>query len=59
MTSAQIRNDVEKLIDERRWSELKAAVAEWPAPELAQLVLKRENSDRLVLFRVLTRNLSG
>lgn len=59
MTRAQIRNDVEALIDEQRWSELKTAVAEWPAPELAQLVLRRESPDRLVLFRVLTRNLSG
>ncbi len=53
------RVDVESLIDERRWSELKAAVAEWPAPEVAQLVLERASPDRLILFRVLTRNLSG
>jgi magnesium transporter len=59
MTRAQVRDDVETLIDERRWSELKTAVAEWPAPELAQLVLERESPDRLILFRVLTRNLSG
>jgi magnesium transporter len=59
MTSRQVRVDVEALIDERRWSDLKAAVVEWPAPELAQLVLERETPDRLILFRVLTRNLSG
>ncbi len=59
MITAQIRVDVESLIDERRWSDLKSAVAEWPAPELAQLVIERATPDRLILFRVLTRNLSG
>ena len=59
MTSPQVRVDVEALIDQRRWSELKAAVAEWPAPELAELVVERDSPDRLLLFRVLTRDLSG
>ena len=59
MASPNIRVDIEELIDRRQWSELKAAVAEWPAPELAELVLKRASPDRLLLFRVLTRNLSG
>ena len=59
MTSPQVRVDVEALIDQRRWSELKTAVAEWPAPELAELVVERDSPDRLLLFRVLTRDLSG
>ena len=59
MKSSHVRVDVETLIDERRWSELKTSVADWPAPELAQLVLERATPDRLILFRVLTRNLSG
>lgn len=59
MTIPRLRADVETLIDQRRWSELKAAVREWPAPELAALILARETPDRLLLFRVLTRNLSG
>ena len=59
MASSTVRRDVEILIDGRRWSELKAAVAEWPAPEIAELILQRETPDRLLLFRVLTRNLSG
>ncbi len=59
MTSSDVRVNVEELIDRRHWSELKEAVAEWPAPELAELVLERDTPDRLLLFRVLTRNLSG
>ena len=59
MTSPEIRIDVEELIDRRRWSELKEAVADWPAPELAELVIERDSPDRLLLFRLLTRNLSG
>ena len=59
MTSPNVRVDIEELIDSRQWSELKAAVAEWPAPELAELVLERDSPDRLLLFRLLTRNLSG
>ncbi len=59
MTRPNIRVDVEELVDRRQWSELKAAVADWPAPELAELVLERDSPDRLLLFRLLTRNLSG
>lgn len=59
MTSPEIRIDVEELIDHRKWSELKEAVADWPAPELAELVIERDSPDRLLLFRLLTRNLSG
>ena len=59
MSSPKVRVNVEELIDRRQWTELKAAVAEWPAPELAELVLERGHPDRLLLFRVLTRNLSG
>lgn len=59
MTSPILKSNVEALIDEGRWSELKAAVREWPAPEIAELVLERESPNRLLLFRVLTRNLSG
>jgi magnesium transporter len=59
MTSREVRVNVGELIDGRRWSELKAAVSEWPAPELAELVRERKSPDRLLLFRLLTRNLSG
>ncbi len=59
MTSPEIRIDVEELIDRRKWSELKKTVADWPAPELAELVIERDSPDRLLLFRLLTRNLSG
>lgn len=59
MTISAGKEEVETLIDERRWSELKAAVRDWPGPEIAELILERESPDRLLLFRVLTRNLSG
>ena len=59
MKNSEIQLDVEDLIDRRRWSELKAAVAGWPAAELAELVRERDTPDRLLLFRLLTRNLSG
>jgi magnesium transporter len=54
-----LREHVDALIDQQRWAELKRAVGQWPAPELAELIVNRESPDRLLLFRVLTRNLSG
>ena len=51
MKSSDFRVNVEELIEGRQWSELKEAVSQWPAPELAELVLERASPDRLLLFR--------
>ncbi len=49
---------VEHLIEQRRWDQLKERVAELPAPEVAELLLDLEKSNRVLLFRALPRPLS-
>lgn len=49
---------VERLIEQRRWGQLKERLAEYPAPEAAELLLDLEKPDRVLLFRALPRQLS-
>jgi magnesium transporter len=49
---------VEHLIAQRRWDHLKERIAEYPAPEVAELLLDLEKPDRVLLFRALPRPLS-
>ena len=49
---------VEELIEKKQWSELRALVSDWPAPETAELLLGMDKSDRVLLFRFLPRPVS-
>ncbi|HSK86320.1 MAG TPA: magnesium transporter [Rubrobacter sp.] len=51
-------SQVERLIEQRRWGQLKERIAEHPAPEVAELLLDLEKRDRVLLFRALPRPLS-
>jgi magnesium transporter len=46
------------LIESHRWSDLRDALEEWPAPEIADLVLHLSKSDRALLYRTLPRALA-
>ena len=59
MTTGVDKPDVEGLVEQRRWSDLKAALTEWPEPEIADLIVQRDSPDRLFLFRLLTRDVAG
>jgi magnesium transporter len=59
MTSPEVRPDIEELIGARRWSELKSIVSELPAPEIAEILLEHDSPGRLLLFRLLPRDLAG
>ena len=49
---------LEELIEKKQWSELRALVSDWPAPETAELLLGMDKSDRVLLFRFLPRPVS-
>jgi magnesium transporter len=50
------RNHIERLIEDRRWGQLKELLAEYPIPEVAELLLGLEKRERVLLFRALPRS---
>jgi magnesium transporter len=56
MLNDLLRPEILELIEARRWIELRDALAEWPAPEIADLLLHLRKEDRVLLFRSLSRD---
>lgn len=54
-----IRPEVQTLIAERNWTALREALTDWPAPDLADLLLELPKADRVLLFRALPRELAA
>jgi len=50
--------EIELLIEKRNWPDLRVLVADWPAPEIADLLLRIAKADRVLLFRFLPRHIS-
>jgi magnesium transporter len=50
-----VRPEILELIEAREWELLREAVSDWPAPELADLVLHLRKKDRVLFFRALPR----
>ncbi len=51
-------NHVERLVEQRKWSQLKEQLDGYPAPEVADLLMDLQKQDRVLLFRALPRRLS-
>ncbi len=47
------------LIEVRDWSALRSVLGDWPAPEIADLLLHMPKEDRVLLFRAIPRPLSA
>jgi magnesium transporter len=56
---SEIKPEIENLISNRAWADLRHLLSEWPAPEAADLLRALERPDRLVVFRVLPRGLAA
>jgi magnesium transporter len=54
-----LKTEIEKLIRQRRWTDLRATLENMPTPEIADLLLELGKSDRVLLFRLLPRQLSS
>jgi magnesium transporter len=50
-----VKPDIIEMIERRDWASLREAVADWPAPEVADLLLTLPKADRVLLYRVLPR----
>jgi magnesium transporter len=50
--------DIHALIDEKNWPAVRSAVADWPAPEIADLLETLNETDSVVFFRLLPRSVS-
>jgi magnesium transporter len=51
--------DVRNLITQRSWTAVRQAISEWPAAEIADLLLHLDPDNRVMFFRVLPRRISG
>jgi magnesium transporter len=48
-----LKPEILELIEARRWTELRDTLADWPAPEIADLLLHLRKPDRVLFFRAL------
>jgi len=54
-----INSRIERLIKEQKWHELRQFLANWSAPDIAELLLHLEKRERALIFRLLPRPLSS
>ncbi|MCR4438728.1 MAG: magnesium transporter [bacterium] len=47
--------EIQELIEAKDWRTLKEAIADWPAPDIADLLESLHEADRVILFRLLPR----
>lgn len=59
MLTELMRPEILDLIDNRRWTELRDVLKTWPIPEISELIIELEKSDRVILFRLLPREISA
>lgn len=50
---------IAQLVKNRDWAGLRSALSKWPLPEIADLLLTLDKSDRVLVFRALPRDLSA
>ncbi len=59
MLDQLIKPEIQELIKNRKWKDLRDAVEEWPVPEIAELMMGLEKEDRVLFFRTLPRDLES
>jgi magnesium transporter len=55
----QIMPDIRELIQEKEWGVIRDMLREMPPPEIAELLMMLDKIDRVLLFRLLPRQLSS
>jgi magnesium transporter len=56
MLKELLKPEIEELIEQRRWVELRDGVTSWHPSEVAELLLSIDKKDRVLLFRALPRD---
>jgi magnesium transporter len=59
MMTDLIKPGILDLIEGRKWTSLRDVLSDWPAPEVADLLLHLRKEDRVLLFRALSRDLAA
>ncbi len=59
MLKELLKPEIQELLEQRRWNELREALAEWSPPEIAELLLDLSKHERVLLFRALPRWLAA
>jgi magnesium transporter len=59
MEIPEVAQELARFIEERDWNAVRRTAAELPAPELADVLHELAKSDRMLLFRVLPRELAA
>jgi magnesium transporter len=59
MTHAELLEELRDLVASRSWDEIRDRVADYPPAELADLLLEKEKTQRILFFRALPRDLAG
>ena len=56
MLSSLLKPEILELVRAREWSVLRDVLSDWPAQEVADLILELEKDERVLLFRGLSRD---
>jgi magnesium transporter len=59
MLKELLKPDLQDLIRARNWTALREVLSSWTTPEIADLLMDLDNTDQVLLFRSLERNLSA
>lgn len=54
-----LKPEIEELINNRSWNDLREVLTTWHSPEIVDLLLDIDKKDRVLLFRALPRELSS
>ncbi len=59
MTHSELFDELRRLVANRNWQEIEELVSEWPPAELADLLVEKDKTNRILFFRALPRELAG
>jgi len=59
MLKELLKPEIHELIDTRNWSDLKEILTSWAAPEIVDLFLDVDKTDRVLIFRALPREIAA
>lgn len=59
MLKELLKPEIQELIEKHKWFELKDALASWPAAEIADLLFDVEKHDKVLIFRILPRDIAA
>ncbi|MDX9789686.1 MAG: magnesium transporter, partial [Candidatus Kapabacteria bacterium] len=59
MLKELLKPEIHELIQTRNWTDLKEILSSWPPPEIVDLFLDVDKTDRVLIFRALPRELAA